>query len=76
MKGELKMKKDYGSIQKEIDKLLLETSKMKTGKTYLDMQTNKEYISAMKKIGKLVIDLEIIQESDRKSEKRKRKINT
>ena len=62
------MKKDYESIQREIDKLLSETSKMKIGKNYQYVQTNEEYRSALKKIGKLIIDLEIIQKEDRKKE--------
>ena len=47
------MKKDYESLQKEIDRLLWETSRMKTGKTYQEMQRNEKYKSAVKKIGRL-----------------------
>ena len=51
------MKKDYESLQKEIDKLLWETSQIKTGKTYQEMQRNEKYKSSVKKIGKLMIEL-------------------
>jgi hypothetical protein len=69
------MKKDYESIQRRIDKLLLETSKMKTGKTYHDMYKSEDYRSAIKKIGKLVMELDIINKTDHEKEKRKRIYN-
>jgi hypothetical protein len=70
------MKKDYESLQKEIDGLLLETSRMKTGKTYQEMQRNEKYKSAVKKIGRLTMELEIIEEKNRNNRKHNKKINT
>jgi hypothetical protein len=70
------MKKDYESLQKEIDKLLWETSQMKTGKTYQEMQRNEKYKSTVKKIGKLMMELEIIEEENRNNRKQNKKIYT
>ncbi len=68
------MNKEYESIQKKIDKLLLETSEEKTNKTYQEMQTDEDYRSAVKKIGKLMMKLEKIEEGNRKN--KREKINT
>lgn len=68
------MNKEYESIQKKIDKLLLETSEEKTNKTYQEMQTDEDYRSAVKKIGKLMMKLEKIEEENRKN--KREKINT
>lgn len=76
MKGGRKMKKDYESLQKEIDKLLWETSQMKTGKTYQEMQTNEKYKSTVKKIGKLMMELEVIEEENRNNRRQNKKIYT
>ena len=52
------MNKEYEETQKEIDKLLLETSQKRTYKKYQEMKTDEKYKSAMKKIGKLTMKLE------------------
>ena len=70
------MKKDYESLQKEIDKLLWETSQMKTGKTYQEMQTNEKYKSTVKKIGKLMMELEVIEEENRNNRRQNKKSYT
>jgi hypothetical protein len=70
------MKNDYKSLQKEIEKLLWETSAKKTGKTYHEMESDERYQLTVKKIGELVMQLEIIEEEERKSYKGKTKINT
>ena len=67
------MKKDYEYLQKEIDKLLWETSQMKTGKTYQEMQTNEKYKSTVKKIGRLMIELEVIEEENRNNRRQNKK---
>ena len=58
MEGGEKMKKDYNSLQKEIDKLLWDTSMKRTKKPYHQMITDEKYKSTMKKIGTLVMKLE------------------
>ena len=68
------MNEEYESVQKKIDKLLLETSEEKTNKTYQEMQTDEDYRSAVKKIGKLMMKLEKIEEENRKN--KREKINT
>ena len=55
--------------KKKIDKLLLETSEEKTNKTYQEMQTDEDYRSAVKKIGKLMMKLEKIEEENRKNKR-------
>ena len=70
------MKKDYESLQKEIDKLLWKTSQMKTGKTYQEMLTNKKYKSSVKKIGKLMMELEQIEEENRRNGRQNKEIYT
>ena len=70
------MKKDYESLQREIDKLLWETSQMKTGKTYQEMQTNEKYKSTVKKIGKLMMELEVIEEENKNNRRQNKKIYT
>ena len=70
------MKKDYESLQNEIDKLLWETSQMKTGKTYQQMQRNEKYKTIVKKIGKLTMELEIIEEENRNNRKQNKKVYT
>ena len=70
------MKKDYESLQKEIDRLLWETSRMKAGKTYQEMQTNEKYKSAVKKIGRLTMELELIEEKNRGNRRQNKKIYT
>ena len=67
------MNKDYESIQKEIDKLLEETSEERTNKRYQEIRTAEHYKSAMKKIGKLIAELEKIEE-EKKKEKRRRNV--
>lgn len=74
MKGDEKVNKEYEYLQKEIHKLLLETSERKTHKNYQEMKTSDEYKSSLKKIGKLVMRLEKLEEEDRKDNRRK--INT
>jgi len=70
------MRKDYEFLQKEIDKLLWATSQMKTGKTYQEMLTNKKYKSSVKKIGKLMMELEQIEEENRRNGRQNKKIYT
>ena len=67
------MNKGYESVQKEIDKLFWETSEGRTHKKYQEMKNNKEYQSAIKKIGKLVMKLEKFEEENRKNGNRKEK---
>ena len=74
MEGDEKVDNEYVYLQTEIDKLLWETSKHKTHKKYQEMISSKEYKTAMKKIGKLVMRLEKIEEENRK--KKRQKINT
>jgi hypothetical protein len=66
--------KEYKFLQKEIDKLLWETSEKKTGKTFQEMKRNEECKSAMKRMGKLMMELEMLEEENRK--KRRQKTNT
>jgi hypothetical protein len=49
---------------------------MKTGKTYQEMQRNEKYKSTVKKIGKLMMELEIIEEENRNNRKQNKKIYT
>ena len=70
------MKKNYESLQKQIDRLFWETSQMKTGKTYQEMQRNEKYKSIVKKIGKLTMELEIIEEVNRNNRKQNKKVYT
>lgn len=70
------MKKNYESLQKQIDKLLWETSQMKTGKTYQEMQRNEKYKTAVKKIGKLTMELEVIEEKNRNNGRQNKKVYT
>ena len=70
------MKKDYESLQKEIDKLLWETSQMKNGKTYQEMQRDEKYKSAVKKIGKLTMELDVIEEKNRNNRRQNKKMYT
>jgi hypothetical protein len=70
------MKKDFKSVQKEIDKLMLETSEKNTGKTYYEMYKDEDFKLAVKKIAELTIELEEIREKERKNPKRKTKYNT
>ena len=60
------MNKDYEYIQKEIDKLLKETSLEKTHTTYQKMKTDEKYKSAIKKIGKLTLELEKLEDENRR----------
>jgi hypothetical protein len=66
------MKNDFKSVQKKIDKLFWETSEKNTGKTYEEMIRDPEYKQVIKKISKLVVELEEIQEEKRNNEKKKR----
>ena len=61
MKGVEKVNNEYEEIQKEIDKLLWETSQQRTNKKYQNMQTDKDFQERMKKISKLVLKLERIE---------------
>ena len=74
IEGVEKVDNEYVALQTEIDKLLWETSKNKTHKKYQKMSSSKQYKTAMKKIGKLVLRLEKIEEDTRK--KKRKKINT
>ena len=65
------MKKDFKSVQKEIDKLMLKTSEKNTGKTYYEMNKDEDFKLAVKKIGELTMELEEIREKERKNPKRK-----
>ena len=58
MKGVEKVNNEYEETQKEIDKLLWETSQQRTNKKYQNMQTDKDFQERMKKISKLVLKLE------------------
>jgi hypothetical protein len=71
-----KMKKEYNSVQKKIDKLLWETSEKHTGKTYHEMIQDPEYQIVIQKIGELMRELENYNETDRKNVKQKKKGNT
>ena len=68
------MKDDYRSLQKKIDKLLWETSERKTKKPYQEMQTDNEFKSSVKKMAKLIMDLEKREQENRKN--RKEQVNT
>ena len=70
------MKKDFKSVQKEIDKLMLETSEKNTGKTYHEMFKDPEYKLVIQKIGELMMELESNNRNDRNNEKRNIKFNT
>ena len=61
MKGVEKVNNEYEETQKEIDKLLWETSQQRTNKKYQNMQTDKNFQERMKKISKLVLKLERIE---------------
>ena len=61
MKGVEKVNNEYEGTQKEIDKLLWETSQKRTNKKYQNMQTDKDFQERMKKISKLVLKLERIE---------------
>lgn len=74
MEGVEEVNNKYESLQAEIDKLLWETSKHKTHKKYQEMSLSIDYKTAMKKIGKLIMRLEKIEEDNRK--KKSEKINT
>ena len=74
MEGVEEVDNKYVSLQAEIDKLLWETSKHKTHKKYQEMSSSIDYKTAMKKIGKLIMKLEKIEEDKRK--KNRQKINT
>jgi len=76
IEGDEKVNKKYESLQKEIDKLLWETSQEKTHKNYQEMKADEEYKSAMKKIGKLLMKLEKFEEENRENGRRKRKTYT
>jgi len=52
------MNKGYEETQKEIDKLLYETSQALTNKKYKVMKKDKKYYEKMKKIAKLTLKLE------------------
>lgn len=56
------MDKEYEETQKEIDRLLYETSQTQSHKKYKEMKKDKKYIAKMKKIGELTLKLEKIQE--------------
>ena len=68
----IKVNIKYESVQKEIDKLFKKTSEKRTHKKCQEMKIDEEYKSAVKKIGKLMMQLEKLEE-DRKNGKRKRK---
>ncbi len=61
MKGVEKVNNGYEETQKEIDKLLWETSQQRTNKKYQNMQTDKDFQERMKKISKLVLKLKRIE---------------
>jgi hypothetical protein len=65
MKGGEKVDKEYEETQKEIDKLLLETSQRQMHQKYRDMKKDKDYQTKIKKIGELTLKLEKIQEKNR-----------
>jgi hypothetical protein len=52
------MNKEYEETQKEIDKLLNETSQTRTHKIYKEMKKDKKYKDKMKKIAQLTLKLE------------------
>ena len=52
------MNKDYEETQKEIDKLLYETSQVQVHKKYKDMKKDKKYHEKMKKIAQLTLKIE------------------
>jgi hypothetical protein len=52
------MDDEYISIQKEIEKILKKTNKKKTGKSYQEMLMDEKHRSSIKKIGKLMMELE------------------
>ena len=56
--GEKEMNKEYGYVQKEVDKILDETNKEKSYKQHQEMKTDQEYKLAIKKIDKLLLKLE------------------
>ena len=58
MEGGEYMNKEYEEIQKEIDKLLYETSQVQTHKKYKDMKKDKKYNEKMKKIAELTQKLD------------------
>ena len=51
-------KEEYKETQKEIDKLLWETSQKRNNKRYKDMKKDKDYNIKMKKIAKLTLKLD------------------
>ena len=67
------MNKGYESLQKEIDKLFWKTSEDRNHKKYQEMKSDEEFQFAIKKIGKLVMKLEKLEEENRKNGKRKEK---
>ena len=69
-----KVNNEYKSLQTEIDKLFRETSKHKMHRKNQEIRISEEYKTAMKKIGKLVMRLEKIEEENRKN--KRHKINT
>lgn len=68
MEGAEYMDKEYEETQKEIDKLLYETSQVQTHKKYKAMKKDKKYNEKMEKIAELTLKLE---EEHRKDERRK-----
>ena len=68
------MKDDYRSLQKKIDKLLWKTSERKTKKPYQEMKTDNEFKSSVEKMAKLVMDLEKLEQENRKN--KRGKVNT
>jgi len=75
MEGGEYMDKEYEETQKEIDKLLQETSEERTHKKHQDMIENEKYKSKMKKIGKLLLKLEKFGEENRKNGRNRGNIN-
>ncbi len=71
MTGEYKMDDEYKDLQKEIDRILWETSEKNTGKTYQEMIKDEKFKSSIKKIGKLIMELEKIEEKAEKNKKQK-----
>ena len=61
------MNKEGEETQKEIDKLLYETSQVQTHKNYKNMKKDKKYNKKVKKIAKLTMKLERIEEENRKN---------
>ena len=51
MEGGEKVDKEYEETQKEIDKLLWETSQRQMHQKYRDMKKDKDYQAKMEKIG-------------------------